>query len=176
MIVLFRKQMDNVRLQLIIHLNVQPSRTARIQGLKSKGKREIWEIGKLLCGSLKGNFLASGQKNPMLLNQWKSVKDQEGQRDGGSTLCSMNFPTNFLPLSSVCLLWYYSFIIYLGRSQTLLEINSGKKVEQSKGGITSAWLEGVASKLFFLLRFPNSINLTSFWKSEATFQTVLPDR
>ena len=131
---------------------------------------------KAFCGSLKGNFLASGQKNPMLLNQWKSVKDQEGQRDGGSTLCSMNFPTNFLPLSSVCLLWYYSFIIYLGRSQTLLEINSGKKVEQSKGGITSAWLEGVASKLFFLLRFPNSINLTSISKSEATFQTVLPDR
>ena len=150
MIVLFRKQMDNVRLQLIIHLYVQPSRTARIQGLKSKGKRDMrnW---KAFCGSLKGNFLASGQKNPMLLNQWKSVKDQEGQRDGGSTLCSMNFPTNFLPLSSVCLLWYYSFIIYLGRSQTLLEINSGKKVEQSKGGITSAWLEGVASKLFFLL-------------------------
>ena len=155
MIVLFRKQMDNVRLQLIIHLNVQPSRTARIQGLKSKGKREIWEIGKqfwLLLWFLKGKSKISWPPARKIQCCWSSGKVSKIKKrpKGWNRINLMQHEFPKLSPPSL-LLWYYSFIIYLGRSQTLLEINSGKKVEQSKGGITSAWLEGVACKTFILL-------------------------
>ena len=133
--------------------NQVEQRESKVWNQKERERYEKLESSSdYFCGSLKGSRKFLGlrpEKSNVAEAVEKCQRSRRGQRDGtGSTLCSMNFP-NFLPPS--LLLWYYSFIIYLGRSQTLLEINSGKKVEQSKGGITSAWLEGVACKVFILL-------------------------
>ena len=111
MIVLFRKQMDNVRLQLIIHLNVQPSRTARIQGLKSKGKRERYEKLESFLWFLKGKFLGLGPEKSNVAEPVEKCQRSRRPKGWWINLMQHEFPNKLSPpqlsLPFVILLVHY---------------------------------------------------------------------
>ena len=111
MIVLFRKQMDNVRLQLIIHLNVQPSRTARIQGLKSKGKSQRYEKLESFLWFLKGKFLGLGPEKSNVAEPVEKCQRSRRPKGWWINLMQHEFPNKLSPpqlsLPFVILLVHY---------------------------------------------------------------------
>ena len=133
--------------------NQVEQRESKVWNQKERERYEKLESSSdYFCGSLKGTRKFLGlrpEKSNVAEAVEKCQRSRRGQRDGtGSTLCSMNFP-NFLPLVCFCDTTRSLFI--LGEAKLCLRSTQVKKVEQSKGGITSAWLEGVACKVFILL-------------------------